>query len=84
MNDIDINNLKQLPFQYSIEYFNLKGEKLIRVYNELKNICYDKEEIQKKSDYEIISVFSIQRTSNLLLEKNTRIRRKNKRTGIIF
>ena len=47
MNDIDINNLKQLPFQYSIEYFNLKGEKIIRVYNELKTICYDKEEIQK-------------------------------------
>ena len=69
MNDIDINNLKQLSFQYSIEYFNLKGEKIIRVYNELKTICYDKEEIQKKSDYEIISIFAIQRTSNLLLER---------------
>ena len=69
MNDIDINKLKQLPFQTSIEYFNLKGEKRIRVYNELKNICYVKEEIEKKSDYEIISVFAIQGTSKLLLER---------------
>ena len=29
MNDIDINNLKKLPFQSSIEYFTLKGEKLL-------------------------------------------------------
>jgi len=39
----------------------------------------------KKSDYEIISIFAIQRTSNLLLKRKIpELEEKNKRMGIIF
>ena len=66
--DINIDNLIQIPFQTIIEYKDLNGNKNIRVYTEMKSICDDLEKILKDADFEIISAFAVQETAKLLLE----------------
>ena len=66
--DINLDNLNQIPFQIIIEYKDLNGNKYIRIYTELKSICNDLEQILKIADFEIISAYTIQNTAKLLLE----------------
>ena len=68
MPDINLVNLSEIPFQTIIEYKDLNGNKKIRIFTELKKICTNKNEILKKADFEIISSYAIQMTSNLLLK----------------
>ena len=68
MEDINLDNLNNIPFQIIIEYKDLNGNKNIRIYTELKNICHDLETILKIADFEIISAYAVQNTAKLLLE----------------
>lgn len=55
MDDLDITEIKNLPFQTQITYKSLEGNKCIRVITELQKISNDREEVEKKADFGICS-----------------------------
>jgi hypothetical protein len=63
--DIDIENLKPVPFQSIIDYTNKNGDRCIRVLSKNQIISSEKDVIQSKANFEIISTNAIQKTSKL-------------------
>jgi hypothetical protein len=76
-NDIDIDNLTEVPFQSIIDYTNKTGDRCIRVVTKNQKICSEKDVIQKEANFNIISTNAIQKTSKLAKEGNYRAAQSN-------
>jgi len=70
--DININHLKEVPFQTIIEYTNTYGRKLMRVITKKQIISNDKEEISRVSDCSILSNNAMQKSSKIADEGDYR------------
>ena len=64
-NEINLETMKTVPFQSIIEYTTKKGERCIRVITKRLEICSDKQEIEKQANYKILSVNSLQKSSQM-------------------
>lgn len=60
MEDIDFEKLKSFPFQAQICYTSLSGAKMVRVVTQTLEISSEKEEIQKKADFDMMNRNCIQ------------------------
>ena len=65
LEDVDITELKHLPFQAQIEYTALDGSRQVRVISQRLEISNDREELEKKANYEIMGMNAIQKSNNI-------------------
>jgi hypothetical protein len=65
LEDVDISEMKHLPFQAQIEYTALDGSRQVRVITQRLEISNDREELEKKADYEIMGMNAIQKSNNI-------------------
>ena len=65
LEDVDITELKHLPFQAQIEYTALDGSRQVRVISLRLEISNDREELEKKANYEIMGMNAIQKSNNI-------------------
>jgi len=65
MDDINFDELKNLIFQCEIIYKKKNGGKYVRVISKNLKVSDNKEEIENKTDFEIISTMEIQKTAKL-------------------
>ena len=77
LNDIDLNNLKRVPFQAIIDYTNKFGDRCIRVTTSNQEISSDKELIEEQALFDIISTNAIKKTSSLAEEGRYREAQSN-------
>jgi hypothetical protein len=54
MDDIDLSQIKNFPFQTQITYTALDGSKCVRVITELQSISNDRAEVEKQANYNIL------------------------------
>lgn len=55
MDDVDLVELKKVPFQAQISYKGLDGAKYLRVITQFKEISYDREENEKGANHAIMA-----------------------------
>ena len=65
MKDINFDELKNLTFQCEITYKRKNGGKYARIISKNLNISDNKEDVESKANYEIISTMEIQKTAKL-------------------
>lgn len=65
MEDLDLTQIKSFPFQTQITYNALDGSRCIRVITEQQLISQDREELEKKADYNILGQNAVQQSANL-------------------
>ena len=65
MKDINFDELKNLTFQCEIKYKRKNGGKYVRIISKNLNISDNKEGVESKANYEIISTMEIQKTAKL-------------------
>eukprot|EP00347_Sterkiella_histriomuscorum_P018210 403346370 len=70
MKDIDLELIKNFPFQAQITYTTLDGARCVRVITNLVEISDDKEELQKDADFDILGVNAIQQTAKMARQGN--------------
>jgi hypothetical protein len=75
--NVDLENLKYVPFQSIIDYTNLAGDRCIRVVTKQQQICTEKDIVQKQANFDIISTNAIQKTSKLAKDGNLREAQSN-------
>ena len=61
MADIDMTQITSFPFQTSISYTALDGSRCLRVITKMQSVSNEREELQKKADFELMSFNAIQR-----------------------
>lgn len=64
--------LKVLPFQCQITYTTLDGKKCVRVITKKQEVGFEKEEIQKEADVNILATHAQQQSAALAKEGNYR------------
>jgi len=74
---IEIDKLSKVPFQTLIDYTNSNGDKCLRVVTKTQEISSEKEVIQEKANFNIISVNAMQKSSKLAQEGQFRIAQSN-------
>lgn len=72
MEDVDLSQLKELPFQAQIEYKALNGNKCIRVITNHQKISNDREELEHGADFRILGQNAIVKSSNMAKAGNHR------------
>ena len=65
MDDVDMAAIKKFTFQTQISYNLLDGSKWLRVITRQQEVCNEREEVQKKADYEILSFNCMTRATNI-------------------
>ena len=65
MKDINFDELKNLTFQCEIIYKRKNGGKYVRIISKNLKISDNKEDVESKANYEIISTMEIQKTAKL-------------------
>lgn len=55
MNDFDLTQIKQLPFQVQITFKALDGSKCIRVITEQQEISNQREQMEHRADYRVMA-----------------------------
>ena len=65
MKDINFDELKNLTFQCEINYKRKNGGKYVRIISKNLNVSDNKEDVESKANYEIISTMEIQKTAKL-------------------
>ena len=68
MKDINFDELKNLTFQCEITYKKKNGGKYVRIISKNLNISDNKEEVEEKANYDIISTMEIQKSAKLAKE----------------
>ena len=63
--DINMAEIKKFTFQTQISFNKLDGSKWLRVITSQLEVCNEREEVQKKADYEILSFNCMTRASNI-------------------
>ena len=65
MKDIDFDQLKDLTFQCEITYKKKDGGKYVRIISRNLKVSDNKEEVENKANYELISTMEIQKSAKL-------------------
>lgn len=60
MDDIDLTQIKALPFQAQIAYTGMDGNKYLRVISQLKEVSNDRKELETNANYNIIQSNAVQ------------------------
>ena len=60
MADIDLSQMHNFPFQAQIYFTDLTGSKCVRVISKQQSISNDRDELEQKADYKILSTNAIQ------------------------
>lgn len=60
MEDIDLTKIESFPFQTQITFKALDGSKCVRVITKLQSISNDKQDLEKKCNFDILGVNAIQ------------------------
>ena len=68
MKDINFDELRNLTFQCEITYKKKNGGKYVRIISKNLNISDNKEEVEEKANYDIISTMEIQKSAKLAKE----------------
>ena len=68
MKDNNFEELKNLIFQCEITYKKKNGGKYVRIISKNLNISDNKEEVEEKANYDIISTMEIQKSAKLAKE----------------
>ncbi|CAD8124473.1 unnamed protein product [Paramecium sonneborni] len=68
--NININQLKSIPFQIKVTYINLKGQKLIRVFTTLVQTTQNIDEAEKEAQVDVIHVRIAQKSAQLAKQGN--------------
>ena len=63
MEDLDLTELKHLPFQAQIEYTALDGSHQVRVITKRLEISNDLKDLEKKANYEILGMNAVQQSN---------------------
>lgn len=71
--------LKVLPFQAQITYTTLDGKKCVRVISKKQEVGFEKEEIQKEANVNILATHAQQQSAALAKEGNYRRAQANMR-----
>ena len=72
MEDVDLENLKTLPFQTQITYKTLDGAKIVKVITQQLTICSDREDVEKDANYEILGQHAIQQSAKMAQKGDVR------------
>jgi hypothetical protein len=59
MDDIDLSQIKNFPFQAQITYQALDGSKCIRIISNLQEVSSDRDALEKNANYQILSTNAI-------------------------
>ena len=70
--DFNIDDFKEIPFQAIIEYTKLNGIKYIRIITKTLKVSDDADEVQKNADINILAVNAAQQASKLAKKGNFR------------
>lgn len=65
MEDLNLEEIKYFPFQTQISYTSLDGAKLLRVITKKMEVSNDREELEKKADFKLISENAMQKGSQM-------------------
>jgi hypothetical protein len=63
MEDLKLDEMKSFPFQTQISYTALDGSKCLRVISKQMDISNDREELEKKADFNLMSANAMQKGS---------------------
>ena len=63
MEDLNLEEIKYFPFQTQISYTSLDGARLLRVITKKMEVSTDREELEKKADFKLISENAMQKGS---------------------
>lgn len=63
MEDLNLEEIKYFPFQAQISYTSLEGARLLRVITKKMEVSNDREELEKKADFKMISENAMQKGS---------------------
>mmetsp|Transcript_24445 Transcript_24445/g.24031 ORF Transcript_24445/g.24031 Transcript_24445/m.24031 type:complete len:292 (+) Transcript_24445:1053-1928(+) len=72
MEDLDLEKLKSFPFQAQITYNSLEGNKCVRVITKETAISQDREELEKKANFRILTTNAVQQSSKMVKEGQLR------------
>jgi hypothetical protein len=63
MEDLNLEEIKSFPFQTQISYTSLDGARLLRVITKQMEVSNDRNELEKKADFKMVSENAIQKGS---------------------
>jgi len=63
MEDLNLEEIKYFPFQTQISYTSLDGARLLRVITKKMEVSTDREELEKKADFKLMSENAMQKGS---------------------
>lgn len=63
MEDLNLEEIKSFPFQTQISYTSLDGARLLRVITKQMEVSNDRDELEKKADFKMVSENAIQKGS---------------------
>lgn len=72
MEDVDLEQLKTLPFQVQITYTALDGSKCVKVISKELEIGTDREEVEKEANYEMLGQHCIQQSAKIAQKGDVR------------
>ena len=61
MEDLNLEEIKYFPFQTQISYTSLDGARLLRVITKKMEVSTDREELEKKADFKLMSENAMQK-----------------------
>jgi len=65
MEEMDLTKIERFPFQTQITYKALDGSKCIRVITEQQKVSHEREELERRADYEMLGQNAIQQGARL-------------------
>jgi len=63
MEDLDMTQITNFPFQAQISYTALDGSKCLRVITKQQEICNEREAVQQNANYEMLSYNCMQKAT---------------------
>jgi len=65
MDDLNLEEIKNFPFQTQISYTSLDGARLLRVITKQMEVSNDRDALEKKADFKMVSENAIQKGSQM-------------------
>jgi len=65
---VDINKLKGIPLQAHIMYYDMRGNKYVRVITRMQKVSHDRDDVEKDANISVLATHAVQKNSKLALE----------------
>jgi hypothetical protein len=66
--EIDVAKLKEIPLQAHITYYDMKGNKYVRVITRMQKVSNDKEDVEKDVNFSVLATHAVKANSKLALD----------------